>query len=336
MNITYGYKNSFNDLNLTINMKKVGIDENNDNATSHIYMQKEAFEKILEKEVKLINKSKYPLLFEELQKRGENISDIFIKDNVEKIAENSENNKNCEENEEEKENVFKFFEGHEKKTENEIDNMNKDQLINYSKKFLRRVNEIETYLDKYIQYKKGYKLSEEDELKINDYNSKLYKANELLQEITAKYNKSKIFIEKNNSIIDQLNKENILLKQKLNDKITLEKLTYPSFMNMTQNNDVINKKKIKQDLVDFGSHTIATKTRKDKTKYFSLDHENKKIYSNLTLTQSNRKRPDSYRCTTYSNKNYIKKAKKVSFSENKTMRPFSSFQKIKSMEKKQI
>jgi hypothetical protein len=196
-----------------------------------------------------------------------------------------------------------FLKDMKKKTEKEIDNMNKNQLIHYSKQFLNRVNEIENYLDKYIQYKKGYKLSEEEELKINDYNSKLNKANDLLQEITAKYNKSKIFIEKNNSIIDQLNKENILLKKKLNDKITLEKLTYPSFLHKTLYNDNIDKRKIKQDLIDFETRTLSTKKRNEKNKYFNFDNENKNIYSNYTITQTNTKRPDSYRCSTYENNN---------------------------------
>ena len=348
MNITNGYKNSFNDLNQNINIKKIGVNDSNNNAINHIYMQKESFEKILENEVKLINKAKYPLLFEELERRGENIIDILNNNNnCQKNEEICQKNENLEENEEEEKNVFKFFEGHEKKTEKEIDNMNKDQLIHYSKQFLSRVNEIENYLDKYIQYKKGYKLSEEDELKINDYNSKLNKANDLLQEITAKYNKSKIFIEKNNSIIEQLNKENILLRKKLNDKITLEKLTYPSFLHKTLYNDNIDKRKIKQDLIDFETRTLSTKKRNEKNKYFNFDNENKNIYSNYTITQSNTKRPDSYRCTTFDNntynnkynkktKNSIKKTKKVSFSDTKTARPFSSIQQIKTFVKNQI
>ena len=341
MNITYGYKNSFNDLIFKANIKKIDINGNNNNATNQIYMQKNAFEKILENEVKNINKAKYPLLFEQLQKRGENISDIFnVGGSPEKNEEIPENFKNFEEKEEEK-NIFKFFEGHEKKTEKEIDNMNKDQLIHYSKQFLNRVNEIETYLDKYIQYKKGYKLSEEDELRINDYNHKLNKANELLQEITAKYNKSKIFIEKNNAIIEQLNKENILLKKKLNDKITMEKLTYPSFLSSTHNTGIINKKKIKQNLLNFGTHTISTQKNIDKQKLFNIDNENKKTYSHFSLTQSNKKRPDSsYRLTTHTNtntnNNTIKKTKKVTFNDTKKIRPFSSFQQIKTLEKNQI
>ena len=65
--------------------------------------------------------------------------------------------------------------------------------------------------------------------------------------------------------------------------------------------------------------------------------QNKRIYSNFSLTQSNKRRPDSYRCNTSSNnKNYIKKKKKVTFNENKTVRPFSSFQQIKTSEKNQI
>ena len=77
---------------------------------------------------KNINKSKYPLLFEQLQKRGENILDIINMNNTDKIYEQMSDNY-IEENEEEK-NVFKFFEGHEKKTEKEIDNMNKVRSIN--------------------------------------------------------------------------------------------------------------------------------------------------------------------------------------------------------------
>ena len=264
--------------------------------------------------------------------------DIFNINNIDKNEEISEKNKNIEENEEEEKKVFKFFEGHEKKTEKEIDNMNKDQLIHYSKQFINRVNEIENYLDKYIQYKKGYKLSEEDELKINDYNSKLNKSNELLHEITAKYNKSKIFIEKNNAIIDQLNKENILLKKKLNDKITMEKLTYPSFLHSTQNTGTINKKKIKQNLLNFETHILSSHKNKDKKKLFNFDNENKKTYSNFTLTQTNRKRPESsYRdIINNNNNNYIKKTKKVSFHDDKKIRPFSSFQKVKTLEKNKI
>jgi hypothetical protein len=335
MNITYGYKNSFNDIHPNKNIKSIDFKDKNNNATNQIYMQKEAFEKILENEVKMINKTQYPLLFDQLKKRGESILDIFNKNNVQKNEETSEKEYNYEEeNEKDEKKVFKFFEGHEKRTEKEIDNMNKDQLIHYSKKILNRVNEIETYLDKYIQFKKGYKLSEEEEIKINDYNIRLNKANDILNEVTARYNKSKIFIEKNNSIIEQLNKENILLKKKLNDKITLEKLTYPSFMHITQNNTHThtnissNKKSIKQNLINYEARTIPINKRKNNEKFFKVDDERKKTYTNCSLSQS-KKRPDSYRCTTYSNKNTLKSKKRVTFSDSKTMRPFSSFQQIK-------
>ena len=96
--------------------------------------------------------------------------------------------------------------------------MNKDQLISYSTKFLNRLSEVETYLDKFIQYKKVCEIPEEDKERVEEYNKKLAKANELVKELTTKYNKSKLFIEKNNNIIHQLNQENLLLKQKLNEK----------------------------------------------------------------------------------------------------------------------
>ena len=328
MNITYGYKNCFSDLNPITNITKLDIYGNNNNATTHIYKQKEAFEKLLENEIKLINKKKYPLLFEQLKKRGENIFDISNKITFDKNEDIPLNDDIYGENEEEGKKVFKFFEGHEKKTEKEIDNMNKDQLINYSKQFLSRLNEIDTYLDKYIQYKKGYKLSEEEELKINDYNRKLEKANDLLEEITTKYNKSKIFIEKNNAIIEHLNKENLLLKKKLNDKITMEKLTYPSLLYNTQNNNTNGKRSFKDNFLGLERHTINNESVREKRKNFN--NENRKTISHFSL----KNRDDSNRCNTITNNNHSRKSKKISFGDNRMSRPFSSFQKIKTFEKK--
>ena len=326
MNITYGYKNSFKELNIKTNVVKLDIYDNNNNATRNIYMQKDNFEKILESEIKLINKKKYPLLFEQLKKKGEKILDIINKNNIEDNF-NDEISQNIKEEIGEEKSVFKFFQGHEKKTEIEIENMNKDQLVTYGKKFVDRVKEIETYLDKYIQYKKGYKFSEEEELKISDYNHRLNCANDLLEEMTAKYNKSKEYIEKNNTIIDQLNKENLILKKKLNDKITMEKLTYPSFLN-TQNNSS-NKKKIKYTLLEF----------KNQAKNLKIKGKNifgkGGTYSHFSLSKVNNKNKiDSYRCNTYKNNiNITQSSKKNSFIDNRTstFRPFSSFQQIKTL-----
>ena len=98
--------------------------------------------------------------------------------------------------------------------------MNKNQLIHYSKQFLKRATQIEEYLDKYMQYKKGYKFNKEEEEKIASYSRKLEKANEILDDITEKCNKAKIYNQKNNQLINKLKKENVSLKKALNNLIT--------------------------------------------------------------------------------------------------------------------
>ena len=322
MNITYGYKNAFNILNPNYLHKNKNNEKNSE--TDLLFMQKDEFEKILEKEIEQINKNKYPLLFEHLKQNKENFLDIIInnKENKEEIL-NMTRKSEILDNLEEK-NSFKFFDGHEKKTEIEIDNMNKNQLIHYSKQFLNRVKQIEEYLNKYIQYKQGYKLTQEEENKITDYNSKLEKANEILNEVRIKYNKTKSYIQKNNRLIDQLTKENISLKKKLNNILLMEKLLNPSKLLRINNND-INRKKYKDNLFDFESHMTFEKNN-DK-KGINYDNEYRQTFTNF-LSEPNIIK-NSYRCKTYNNS---EKNEKISF--NKTQRPFSSFHHIKHYNKK--
>ena len=318
MNITYGYKNAFNDLNKNMNTTST-------NATNLLYMQKDEFEKILENEIKQINKNKFPLLFERLKQKNEKFEDM-INNNIDNnqienfnITRKSDIPLNSGEKK-----LFKFFDGHEKKTEIEIENMNKNQLIHYSKQFLNRAAQIEEYLDKYIQYKKGYKLTQEEELKINDYIMKFEKANELLDDITEKYNKSKVYIQKNNQLINQLNKENISLKKTLNNILLMEKLTNPNkFFNMKNMN--LNKRKYKDNMFDFEAHTTFDRNFKG----INIDKEFRKTFTNFISEPEIIK--NSIRCNTYNNQ---KKNMKINFNNINKNRPFSSFQHIKVFDKK--
>ena len=197
--------NSFNDLNPNYLLQNINSATTNE--TNVLYMQKDEFEKILENEIKLINKEKYPLLFKHLKNKGENyFFDISDKNNEEEIQEKLGTTKKSEPSDfSEEKKVFKFFDGYDK--------------------FLNRANEIEVYLNKYIQYKQGYHFSQEEENKIRDCNRNFEKANETFDEINEKYNKSKAYIKKNNQLIDNLTKENISLKKKLNNILIMEKLT---------------------------------------------------------------------------------------------------------------
>ena len=327
VNITYGYKNAFNDLN----PKFLSQNKNSSmtNATNIIYMQKDDFEKVLENEIKSINKNQYPLLFEHLKKKGENILDIIDKNNninnKEEILTMTKSSDISEFQEEKK--LFKFFDSHEKKTEIEIENMNKNQLIHYSKQFLNRANEIEEYLNKYIQYKKGYKLTEEEEIKISDCNRKLEKSNEMLEDIKEKYNNSRIYLQKNNQIIEQLKKENISLKKQLNNILFMEKLTNSNYKTNTKG---FNKKNYKDLMLDYEAQLTFNKNLEKNT--INFDKEYRHTFTNFAYKPKNNKY--DLRANTYSNANNKKSHVKITFNNIQKNRPFSSFQNIKTFKNK--
>ena len=329
MNITYGYKNAFNDLNP--NFLHKNKNNANTNETSILYMKKDEFEKIIEKEIEQLNKNKYPLLFQYLKHKDENILDLIINNNKEKNQEENFNMTRKSEimdNSEEK-NIFKFFDSHEKKTEIEIENMNKNQLIHYSKQFLNRARQIEEYLDNFIQYKQGYELNREEELKISDYNRKWDKANEILDEMTMKYNKSKIYLQKNNQLIDQLTKENLSLKKKLNNLILMEKLTNTNKCVSIKYNS-INKKKYKENIFDLESHTTFDKNFDMND--INFDKEYRQTFTNVLSDKNFMKK--SLRSNTFDNDNKSQKNLKITFNTIQKKRPFSSFQQIKAYGKK--
>ena len=326
MNITYGYKSSFNDLNQ--NFKQKDNNSATQNATNLLYMQKDEFEKILENEINQINKNKYPLLFERLKQKNENFVDIIINNNDIKTKENNfhiSQKSDIFDNTTAKK-LFKFFEGHEKKTEIEIENMNKNQLIYYSKQFLNRASQIEEYLDKYIQYKQGYKFNQEEEAKIVVYSTKLEKANEILKDITEKCNKTKLYIQKNNELINKLKKENVSLKKALNNILLMEQLTNPKKIVQKKNNS-LNKTKYKDNMFDFYSYMTYDKNF-DKIP-INYDKNFGQTFTNFISGQNLIKNP--IRCSTYNNS---QKNIKINFKNNPKNRPFSSFHHIKTFSKK--
>jgi len=326
MNITNAYKNCFDELNPNILHKN--INSATTNATNILYMQKDEFEKVLENEIKQINKNKYPLLFEHLKQNNENFVEIIMNGgNIDNKKEKFNITKKSEITDElEEKNSFKFFEAHEKKTEIEIENMNKNQLIQYCKNFLNRAAQVEEYLDNYIHYKQGYKLSQEEEAKISDYSNKLEKANEILDDITEKYNKSKVYLQKNDQLINQLNKENTSLKKALNNILLMEKLTNPNkFLNMKSN--TLNKKKYKDNMLDFKAQMTYDKNFVQNM--IDFDIESKKTLTKYISDSNNNQ--NSIRCNTYDN---FQKNMKITFNNVNRNRPFSSFHQIKQYKNK--
>ena len=326
MNITNAYKNCFDELNPNILHKN--INSATTNATNILYMQKDEFEKVLENEIKQINKNKYPLLFEHLKQNNENFVEIIMNGgNIDNKKEKFNITKKSEITDElEEKNSFKFFEAHEKKTEIEIENMNKNQLIQYCKNFLNRAAQVEEYLDNYIHYKQGYKLSQEEEAKISDYSNKLEKANEILDDITEKYNKSKVYLQKNDQLINQLNKENTSLKKALNNILLMEKLTNPNkFLNMKSN--TLNKKKYKDNMLDFKAQMTYDKNFVQNM--IDFDTESKKTFTKYISDSNNNQ--NSIRCNTYDN---FQKNMKITFNNVNRNRPFSSFHQIKQYKNK--
>ena len=191
---------------------------------------------------------------------------------------------------------------------------------------MERAAQIEEYLNNYIHYKKGYKLSEEEEAKISDYSNKLERANEILDDITEKYNKSKVYLQKNEQLINQLTKENTSLKKALNNILLMEKLTNPNkFLKMNSNK--LNKKKYENNMFDFQAHMTFDKNFGPN--FSNFDKESKKTFTKFISDQNNIQ--NSIRCNTYDNS---QKNMKITFNNVNRNRPFSSFQHIKQYKKK--
>ena len=277
--------------------------------------KKEEFDNILLEAEKEINYSNFPKLFKELEiKKNLSIIDTgsianmrktlakkiqkkyILKENDKKSDENSENLKNLklptphppieqikntvEEIISDKKNI---------KTKKELENMSKEAIIIQYLNLNKRVEEVENYLEKYAQYRKGFNIEafennvnyKEDIIK--ELKEKIKKlTNNLDDQIQANFNSMNV-IKTQNRIIEKLKKEKLLntvfgknRNYNGSNYIINENSTYSSLINsinrnFNSNNFIIEEKKMKKSNscqnINIGDYKDHKKSKIDYNQY---------------------------------------------------------------------
>lgn len=213
--------------------------------TCSLYLMKGDYDKLLKEELSNINALNFPLLFKMLKncdyfnpkKKYQKISKKKLSlislnsndddnDNKKEAINNLDNKDNdCFSVEDLIAKKKSLFLKIEKKTEEQLNNLSKDDLSAYVLKFGEFINNCDELINKYISnkchqnYKKIYKESNNSiktvKQKINEINNKINVYNE-------KQNHLNIVLEYTSKIIQRLKKENIQLKQRIKDSLLNE------------------------------------------------------------------------------------------------------------------
>ena len=153
----------------------------------------------------------------------------------------------------------KLFTKISKKTENQLNNMTKAELIIFCKENIEIMDEIEKFIIHNFEDKGNFNSFDPIKEREDEIRAKLKYINNKIQEISNKYNNNNIVFENGDKIIQRLKNENHLLKKKLK-----ENKEYKKYKSKTINN--LNKT----------SHHYSIKTS-----------NNNYVNSNLTTTSSN-------------------------------------------------
>ena len=277
--------------------------------------KKEEFDNILLEAEKEINYSNFPKLFKELEiKKNLSIIDTgsianmrktlakkiqkkyILKENDKKSDENSENLKNLKlptphpSIEEIKNTVEEIISDRKNiKTKKELENMSKEAIIIQYLNLNKRVEEVENYLEKYAQYRKGFNIEafennvnyKEDIIK--ELKEKIKKlTNNLDEQIQANFNSMNV-IKTQNRIIEKLKKEKLLnnvfgknRNYNGSNYIINENSTYSSLINsinrnFNSNNFIIEEKKMKKSNscqnINIGDYKDHKKSKIDYNQY---------------------------------------------------------------------
>ena len=258
MNVITNYKNLFNFKNGTI-----------PNIVTMTNLKNE-FDKIIISAENNINNYSYPLLFKGLlhnnkliihntnlqgkkqlkRPKSSYITRINDLNNINSSSKNilkknkSNNNINTKNeilnNSPEK--IQKFIENqtHENKillTKENLDLMEKEEIINHCLDLNKRVNDIEDYVEKYAKYKRGYNVKEFEltESHVSNLYEQIKRLTKNIDEQVDINNRNKIIIESQNRSIINLQNEIVLLKKQLEGKELNNKSSFP-FLNHQKSN----------------------------------------------------------------------------------------------------
>ena len=211
--------------------------------TCSLYLRKEECDKLVEKEIINLNLMKFPNLFKELEKRKNNDN---IKPHIRskkrlnnKIKIMLKNMSDINSYENKKINLGKslnfndnmdysiddiishkseLFSKIERKTEEELNNLSKEELLSYVLNINHFIDEYEKFINKYIYLKD----KDIDKIffdlpknQIKNIEQRTFSANNKIKEIILKQNQSNVVLEASSNLITKLQNENLQLSQRI-------------------------------------------------------------------------------------------------------------------------
>ena len=211
--------------------------------TCSLFLRKEECDKLVEKEINNLHLMKFPYLFKQLEKKNnndnnkphirskkkvnnkikimlKNISDINRFENK-KI--NLGRSLNFNDNLDYSVNEIishksELFSKIERKNEEELNNLSKEELLSYALNINYFIDEYEKFINKYIYLKNKdidkifFDLSKNQ---IKNIKQKTFNANNKIKEIIQKQNQSNIVMEASSKLITKLQNENLQLSQRI-------------------------------------------------------------------------------------------------------------------------
>ena len=211
--------------------------------TCSLYLRKEECDKLVEKEIINLNLMKFPNLFKELEKRKNNDN---IKPHIRskkrlnnKIKIMLKNMSDINSYENKKINLGRslnfndnmdysiddiishkseLFSKIERKTEEELNNLSKEELLSYVLNINHFIDEYEKFINKYIYLKD----KDIDKIffdlpknQIKNIEQRTFSANNKIKEIILKQNQSNVVLEASSNLITKLQNENLQLSQRI-------------------------------------------------------------------------------------------------------------------------
>jgi hypothetical protein len=215
--------------------------------TCSLYLMKNDCDKLLNEELNNINALNFPLLFKFLKnndnftpkKRYKKISKNIL--NIINLASSDDDNNNKKKdlinNLNNKDNNYysideliskknSLFLKVEKKTEEELNNLSKDDLSSYVLKLQDNINNCDEFINKYISNKnqQNYKkIYEESNNNIKAMKKKIIDINNKINEYNEKQKHMDIVLEYTSKIIQRLKKENLQLNQRIKASLSNDK-----------------------------------------------------------------------------------------------------------------
>ena len=114
-----------------------------------------------------------------------------------------------------KNNIFSKLQ---KKTDSQLINMDTEELIQYCKNNMKKMEEIEIFINAYFKGENKFSNFDPAKERIEEINQKLQLINKNIQILTEKYKKNTLLFEQGDKVVQNLRNENNILKKKIQEK----------------------------------------------------------------------------------------------------------------------